>query len=128
MNSTQEWTNFHTTAVKQTHVSYYEVETITFDSYVQENGLAPDFVKIDAEGSEQMIIQGMEQTIREFSPLISMEVGDKDIEGVLSSRELVLLLKGKGYRVYEEFNSSIVEHQLKDRYSTGNLFFARDSG
>ena len=59
--------------------------------------VTPDFVKIDAESAEYEIFQRMDETLDRCRPMISIEVGDMDIEGVLPSRDLVVYLIKKGY-------------------------------
>lgn len=60
-------------------------------------------------------------------PAISVEVGDMDIDGVPSSRDIVLYLINKGYQPYEHIDGSIVRHQPKDRYEYGDLLFLWES-
>jgi FkbM family methyltransferase len=123
LNAVYRWRRLYERQSKRRNVRNYEVATTTLDEYVQSRALIPNLVKIDAEGSEHMILQGMASTIEKFRPMISVEVGDKDIEGVLSSRDLVLYLCQKGYRVFEFSLGGISEHQLKNRYRIDNLFF-----
>jgi hypothetical protein len=40
---------------------------------------APDLIKIDAEGAEEMILRGAEQTLRQYTPTLYIELhGTKD--------------------------------------------------
>jgi FkbM family methyltransferase len=45
----------------------------TIDQFVEENGLIPDFVKIDAEGAEAQILRGMRTTLRHAKPRMVLE-------------------------------------------------------
>ena len=48
------------------HAEVIEVKTVTLDSYVAEHNLAePQFVKIDAEGAEILILKGARRITRE---------------------------------------------------------------
>ena len=105
------------------NVVKHEVEVTTLDLYTSERGLTPDFVKIDAESAEYEILQGMDELLTKTRPIISVEVGDKDIEGILSSKELVSYISGREYQPYEFTNGQIVKHQASERYDWDNLLF-----
>lgn len=101
----------------------YEISAISIDEYVQEHKVKPNFIKIDAESHEYEILLGMEETIEKYHPIITIEVGDFDIEGVPRSKELVEFLINKGYQPYEYRGGKIVAHRLKDKYSYDNILF-----
>lgn len=89
--------------------------------------LTPDFVKIDTESSEFDILKGMEQTLQQFRPMISIEVGEMDIEGVIPCKDLVMYLVNKGYDAFEFNGGRIVKHQLRERYEYDNILFLPSS-
>ena len=99
------------------------VRTTTIDRHTEETGVPPDFVKIDAESAEFAILQGMEKTIAAKRPIITVEVGDLDLEGVVPSKRLVQHLRDSGYRAMEYHEGSIREHQARDRYEYNNILF-----
>ena len=101
----------------------YEVAATTIDQYVIENGVRPNFIKIDAEHSEYDIIQGMHDTLHRHHPVISVEVGDINIKGIPPCRKLVEFMTSEGYQAYEFSNNSFVEHVIQDRYEYDNLVF-----
>lgn len=51
----------------------YLVYAVSLDDYVATNELKPDFIKIDAEGSEFDILQGATKMIDKFHPMITTE-------------------------------------------------------
>lgn len=54
-------------------VESYDVDTISLDEYVQENGIARvDFIKANIEGSERRMLEGARETIRYFKPKLSL--------------------------------------------------------
>jgi len=101
----------------------YEIQAISLDEYVSGNNIKPDFIKIDAESAEYDILLGMSRILREIRPIISLEVGDMDLPGVLTSKELIIYLINKGYQAYDFNEESIIRHEIKDRYSYDNILF-----
>jgi hypothetical protein len=61
--------------------------------------------------------------VGQFKPMISIEVGDMDIEGVILCRDLVMYLVNKGYHALEFSGGGIVGHQIRDRYEYDNILF-----
>lgn len=54
---------------------YEEVQTTTLDDFVEQKKIeAVNFIKIDVEGAEYEVIQGMHKTISKFRPIIFMEI------------------------------------------------------
>jgi FkbM family methyltransferase len=53
--------------------SQVEVDSTTLDEYCQERGLSPDWVKIDAEGAEPLIVRGMRRLIATSHPQAILE-------------------------------------------------------
>ena len=89
--------------------------------------LTPNFVKIDAESAECDILKGMERTLQQFRPMISIEVGDMDIKGVVKCKDIVMYLVNKDYYAYEFSRTGIIKHQLKERYGYDNILFLPES-
>jgi FkbM family methyltransferase len=53
----------------------FTVDACTLDHFVFEDSrLPPDFIKLDVEGAEDLVLQGASRTIREFSPRILIEI------------------------------------------------------
>lgn len=82
------------------------VETIPFhsiDTYTRRTGTAPAFVKIDVEGWEGAVLNGMARTLRLHSPVITMELHQTSmIARTGHSRVSVLqTLLTAGYRCYD---------------------------
>lgn len=101
---------------------------ISLDAYIYNKKIIPDFIKIDAESAEYEILEGMSQTINDIRPIISIEVGDMDIEGVKSSRDCIQYLIERGYQAYEYKEGHILKHRLRDRYSYDNILFLPEKG
>jgi FkbM family methyltransferase len=53
------------------------VETVTLDEFVQGEGIsAPDLIKLDVEGAELLVVEGMRETLRAVQPLLLCEIHD----------------------------------------------------
>jgi FkbM family methyltransferase len=120
---------------------YVTVKVTTLDNYCQSHGIAPNFVKIDAEGAEYKILKGFEKTINAYHPKLVIEIHPKHLErqGV-SLCTLFEFLKSKGYEVLlvrEEGIELIPEEKLvslcklgrKNKYGTmiNQVVFCRPS-
>lgn len=69
------------------------VETTTVDREVEAAGLRPVMVKVDVEGAELRVLEGMERTL-EVRPVLLVEVS------MDSGTEIERLLDGLGYRSF----------------------------
>ncbi len=56
-----------------THYRAVEVESTTLDQYCETHDLAPDWIKIDAEGAEPLIVEGMSRLIETRHPSVILE-------------------------------------------------------
>lgn len=102
----------------------YEIEAVTIDEYIENKGIRPDFIKIDAESAEYQILIGMERTIEKYHPIISIEVGDFGVEGVPASKELISYLENRSYEPYEFKDGKILQHVPKNnQYKYDNILF-----
>ncbi|MFX0136889.1 MAG: FkbM family methyltransferase [Candidatus Hodarchaeota archaeon] len=102
----------------------YEVSCVSIDSYVEHNGAIPNFIKIDAESSEYEVLLGMEKTIAEFHPVISIEVGDMNVKGAPKSKELINFLVNKNYHPCRFKDGKILKQALKkEQYQYNNILF-----
>ena len=50
-----------------------QVETISLDDYVRQEGIVPSVIKIDVEGAEYDVLVGAERLLREHSPVLALE-------------------------------------------------------
>lgn len=102
------------------------VQTTTVDEYVESTQAAPNFVKIDAESTEREVLKGMQETLADYRPIVSLEVGDMDIPDTPRSRETISFLLDRGYRAYEYRDGHIIPHQLRDKYVYDDILFLPD--
>jgi FkbM family methyltransferase len=99
------------------------VPAVSIDDYVETTGVIPNFVKVDAESAEFQILEGMKDTLTRHRPMFTIEVGDSDIEGIRSCKEVVSYALGFGYRVFSSTLGVISPHHVQYRYAYDNLLF-----
>ena len=77
------------------------VDTVAIDDLLQQQAIEPPtLVKIDVEGAEINVLQGMSQTLKEHHPIIIYEVDDENQEGLLNKRKQVDdFLLSHGYEI-----------------------------
>ena len=77
------------------------VQVISLDEYFH-NREIPDLVKIDVEGAEMKVLEGMSRILEKVSPKLFIEVHPSELSDFRSSaREVVQTLLDRDYRVYE---------------------------
>jgi FkbM family methyltransferase len=91
--------------------SFYDVKTITIDELVNENKLNPGFIKIDVEGAENLVLEGCQQTLKNYKPVILSELSNIMLErNDSSSKEVIQYIKSFGYDVIDpEYPTSPVK-------------------
>jgi len=88
------------------NVNYIEeyVETITIDDFVDDHHLTcVEFIKIDTEGAEIPILEGGQETIRQFLPVLSVETHPEN--------KGLDFLYNMGYLPYILINGNLVSYR-----------------
>ena len=75
-----------------------KITSTTIDSLVDSLSLKPTFVKIDTEGAEHDVIEGMKHTFHKFKPKIMLEKHPTMIPKNYSLNDLDKLLKDNNYK------------------------------
>lgn len=85
----------------KTHKICVPIEKL--DDYIILNKIRKiDFIKIDAEGAEYLVLKGAESVLKNYSPVIMMEIYEAHTKYFgYSPEELVNYLRGFGYQLYE---------------------------
>lgn len=90
------------------------VNTISLDDWVFEhNHPPPNFIKIDVEGAELLVLKGALKLLKHYSPRIFLATHSKEIRS-----ECETFLHEQGYRLQPFRNSDIIAVKP---YSSGNL-------
>jgi FkbM family methyltransferase len=101
-----------------------KVKTISLDNYCESKNIVPNFIKIDAEGAEYLILQAMKDIIKNKKPIITIEVAGED-EWKDNCSQSISFLQNNGYIAYEmDLNGYLHIHSQKESYSYDNLLFA----
>ncbi len=114
----------HEVNVKASRGRVIKVPAVKLDEFAQQH-VDPDFVKIDAEGAEGPILEGMTQIIRRKHPGISLEMGDQVCErtGNKPCRENIEFLQDHGYEAFDYRSCQAARHETMSSYDYDNLFF-----
>jgi FkbM family methyltransferase len=70
-----------------------EVESVRIDDFILENKIFPNFIKIDVEGAELMVLQGMTECLKNIKPILMVELTN-------NNKDVIDLVKSYGYEVY----------------------------
>lgn len=104
-----------------------EVTTIRLDSYVASfsTHFSPNFIKIDVEGAESFVVDGMPEILHsDVKPIISIEFWGKD--NWANKNEAVLnTLKGYGYSVFFLDQKSLRPYNGEKDFNYENLIFMK---
>ena len=74
-----------------------------------------DLIKIDVEGFEMNVLKGAEQTLKQFMPILFIELDDNNLKAVDSNaKELILFL--------EKLNYQLINAQTNQQVSSNNNF------
>ncbi len=102
----------------------YTVRCVTLDEFLLGEGVMPDVVKLDAEGSELPILHGMSRILAEGSPMVTLETGDYDGMVSPSTAESIDFLASLGYR-HLEYANGLRPHVRRPTYGYDNLYFLK---
>lgn len=103
---------------------HFQVDALTIDGYIDRTGVKPNMLKIDAEGAELEILKGMERTLREVKPVVTLEMGDVGAaKGTRTSRNVVDHILARGYQGFEYKGNKRVPHTPLETYPYTNLVF-----
>ena len=100
------------------------VKTTSLDEFVKIACTSPQFIKIDVEGAEALVVDGMQDILTEVRPVIMIETVDEHLKtlGKISSHNYVILnaelKKADGFEDGKYANSFCIP---EEKYSQMNL-------
>jgi FkbM family methyltransferase len=97
----------------------------SLDQIINDLGVVPNFIKVDAEAAELNVLRGAESTLRKYSPVVSIEVGDYT-EGGEQSRTVIEYAMALGYYPFDLVAGTLVPHKLKTNYTYNNLILKKN--
>lgn len=99
------------------------VETLTLDDYCKGKNIKPDFIKLDAEGYEYAILNGMKYLLEDVRPLVTLEVAGGEGWSDNCKKSIDYLISKK-YKPYEmNIEGFVFPHTVKENYEYDNLLF-----
>ena len=75
-----------------------KINSTTIDSLVKSMSLQPKFIKIDTEGAEHDVLEGMKETLKNFKPKIMLEKHPTMIPKHISIESINKLLEDNNYK------------------------------
>lgn len=95
---------------RQSKPVHLTVRVEPLDRLVRQRGFRPpDFIKIDAEGTELEVLLGAEQTIRKHRPILYIEMHGASLESKLArQQEVHSLLRSWGYAVEDLYGRDVL--------------------
>ncbi|MDW8055004.1 MAG: FkbM family methyltransferase [Anaerolineae bacterium] len=100
------------------------VKALKLDTLVEQQGIEPNVIKIDAEGAELHILRGAKHTLMKYRPIVILEIVDLGVAGFASGAQIVeLMQRDYGYTPYEWREGNLEQHLSRERYNLTNLIF-----
>ena len=101
---------------------------ISGDNFFKQNKIQKlHYLKIDTEGSEYLVLQGMKETLTLMKPIIQLEINTKQMNNIeLDINELKDLLINLGYKYYRLFGESQLNEKSLNQLSTSSLYGSKD--
>ena len=108
-------------------VKKISVSTLSLDSFCEENKINPDFIKIDAEGAEHIILNAMANILQKNKPVLSIEVSNTP-EFLENSNNSIKKLVDFGYVGYIATPEGMLKpHITGTEYAYENIIFVHNT-
>jgi FkbM family methyltransferase len=82
---------------------FIKVESIVLDDYLKEINVDPDFIKIDVEGAEWLVLQGMNDILNKGKATVLVEIHVKKLQKFFDTdyHDILAYLSDHGYQMEE---------------------------
>lgn len=94
--------------IKASPTQEVEVETVTIDDYVANQGIGPDVIKVDVENHTGRALAGARRTLAKYHPAVIVEVGGYGS----SAKNDLEVLRNLGYCFYRWVNTDFEPDHL----------------
>jgi len=112
----------------------YRVQAISLDGYLEKANLSPTVIKIDVEGAEYRVIQGMGHFLEKASPVVVMEYlsGKRSGDTYLRAEQLLTSLGYKPFAIDRSGGlqpiGSAAEYMSRMGLESDNMVFCKHVG
>ena len=90
------------------------VNSVKLEEFFKNKGIVPDVIKVDVEGAEMNVLIGMRQTLRNYKPILFLEIHPSNLCYFNTSTSAILsLLTENGYRIFEIENMRTQESKKR---------------
>ncbi|MEX0685408.1 MAG: FkbM family methyltransferase [Balneolales bacterium] len=116
--------NIKSDILNEANSTVIEVEIDTLDNQISINDLPkPDFVKIDVEGLELDVLNGMQETLKLHKPDLYIEIhGSSTSEKIKNAKSVVDFLIGYGYLIYHVESEQSIATDNASEATEGHLW------
>ena len=111
------------------------VQTATLDDFVTARRITRiDFIKMDIQGAEILLLEGAQRTLSTLRPDLILEVSPEDAAGIgKTSRDLLEMIEALGYRIHELRSdgtpgAQIHAHAVAPDFERENIFCTMKPG
>jgi FkbM family methyltransferase len=114
--------------LRDEHLNEYaheKVNVVTLDRMVEElSAQRLDLLKIDVEGFEMFVLQGAEESIRKWRPILFVELAEVNLnEHGLSARQLIEYIEQLNYEVLDARTMEMIDRSKPDHHTDLICFF-----
>ena len=105
---------------------FQEVQVLQLDTWADETGVAPDFIKLDVEGHELAVLQGATEVLRSVK-VVQFEFGGANIDSRTYFQDFFYFFRGMGFRIQRLTPRGLVDvpkYREKDEAFSTTVFFA----
>ena len=110
-----------------------EVQCLTLDEFVEDKGIKKiDFVKMDIEGAEILLLEGGKETFKTLSPDFMIEFSPEDLkQSSRDSTNLAKIITDYGYNMYTVKRGKplkkITQTDIHPDFSASNIFCSKNN-
>ena len=111
--------------IKEKNYKIIEVDVDSIDNLISNDSIVnkPDFIKIDVEGLELDVLQGMEKTLQKFNPDLFIELhGSSMNRKIMNIANIFSFLDAYNYNIYHiESGKDILKNNISNAFE-GHIF------